>query len=164
MSTNMKTNRTYPTDTLSNDVEHPIGTGVGAAGGAVAGASIGAAGGPIGMAAGAAVGAVIGAVTGEAVTESLDFTKDDDQYFRDSYPTRPYQSTASYETYRPAYQYGATAHGQYSGKRYDDVRSDLQSGWEKSPSASSFGWDKAEPAVRDAYEYRSSFNATKKAS
>lgn len=158
---------TRATDTLNNDVEHPVGTSVGAVGGAVAGASIGAAGGPIGMAAGAAIGAVIGAVTGEAVTESLDFTSDDDAYWRETHSTRPYvQPSDTYETYRPAYRHGTEAYGKYSGKQYTDVRSQLQSDWEATPTNTSFGWDKAEPAVRDAYQRRDEFSArnSKKAS
>ncbi len=149
------TKTTRPTDTLNdNNVEHPIGAGVGAVGGGVIGASIGMAAGPLGMAAGAAIGAALGTVTGEAVTESLDFSKDDDAYWRGTHTTRPYvQPSDTYESYRPAYQYGATAYKSHTGKRYEDVRSHIQSDWEKNQANANLGWEKAEPAIRESYQY-----------
>jgi hypothetical protein len=132
---------------------HPVGVGVGtAAGGAAAGAALGAAAGPAGAAAGAVVGGVVGGLAGKGVAESINPTAED-TYWRENFHQRPYITKgASYEEYRPAYQYGWESRSRYAGKRFEDVESDLQSGWEKAKTHSKLTWDKAKQATRDAWD------------
>jgi hypothetical protein len=139
---------------------HPVGTGIGAAAGgagaAAAGAAIGAAvsgpAAPIGGVVGAVVGAVVGGYAGKAAAEAVDPTAED-AYWRENYRNRPYyDKNSTYEDYSSAYRYGVTSSQQYPGKRFDDVSSDLERGWEKTKGTSRLGWEKAKNATRDAWD------------
>lgn len=130
---------------------HPVGTGAGAVGGAVAGAVAGSAvGGPIGTVVGGVVGAVAGAAAGKGLAEVVNPTVED-AYWRDNFRTRPYISGEPYDVYRPAYRYGWESYGTYTGRKFDEVESDLERGWEKTEYATKLGWDKAKNATRDAW-------------
>ena len=135
---------------------HPIGTGVGAAGGGAAGAAIGSAAGPVGTAVGAVIGAVAGGLAGKGVGEMIDPTAED-AYWRSNYKTRPYIAAgdaASFDydqDFAPAYRHGYTAASRYPGRRYDEVESELERGWENAKGRSRLGWERAKLAARDAW-------------
>lgn len=133
---------------------HPVGTGIGAASGAATGAALGALGGPIGAIIGGIAGAVTGGAVGKGIGEWVDPTAEE-AYWRDAYRDRDYvRDGAEYDEYHPAYRYGYSAYGQEKlrGRRYDDVRSNLEQSWNDNRGESSMEWESAEPAVRDAYE------------
>src|SRR5438034_11066045 len=131
---------------------HPVGVGVGAAGGAAAGAAVGAVGGPVGSAVGAVVGGVAGGLAGKGAAEAVNPTIED-AYWRDNYSKRPYVTAGStYDTYRPAYQYGWESYGRYRGQKFDEVEPELRKDWEKTKDASRLSWDKARGATRDAWD------------
>jgi len=110
--------------------------------------------GPVGAAVGAAVGAVVGGYAGKGVGEMIDPTSED-AWLRDRFSSRPYvREGETFETYKPAYDYGREVHGKYEGKRFDDVERDLRSHWDKTKHASTMPWDHARNAVRDAYDVR----------
>lgn len=132
---------------------HPVGVGVGAASagavGAVAGSMVG---GPVGAVVGAAIGGVAGGLAGKSVAEMVDPTVET-AYWRDNYAARPYYETGRpYEHYEPAYRYGWESYDRYEGKRFGDVESDLERGWDKVKGQSSLAWDKAKHATRDAWD------------
>ncbi len=131
---------------------HPVGTGVGAAGGAAAGAAIGAVGGPAGSLVGGAIGAIAGGLVGKGVAEGIDPTVEE-AYWRDTHTTRPYyESDYTYEEdYLPAYRYGWETRGKHHDRRFEDVDTDLERGWETNKGSSRLGWDKAKVATRDAW-------------
>lgn len=131
---------------------HPVGVGVGAAGAGVAGAVAGAmVGGPIGAVVGAAVGSIAGGYAGKGVAEMIDPTVEE-LYWRENYATRPYAVEGTpYEHYAPAYRYGWEARNQYPGKRYEEVESDLERGWDTAKANSSLAWDRAKYATKDAW-------------
>jgi hypothetical protein len=130
---------------------HPVGTGAGAVGGAVAGAVAGTAvGGPVGTVVGGIAGAVAGAAAGHGLAEAINPTVED-AYWRDNYRTRPYVSGESYDVYQPAYRYGWESYSTYTGRKFDEVESDLKRGWEKTEHATKLGWEKAKNATRDAW-------------
>lgn len=130
---------------------HPVGTGVGAvAGGMAAGAAAGTVAGPVGTAVGAAVGAIVGGLAGKGIAESIDPTAED-AYWRDNYRSRPYASDASYDDYGPAYAYGVSSYPNYSGRRFDEVESDLSRDWDRARGKSSLTWERAKHAVRDSW-------------
>jgi hypothetical protein len=130
---------------------HPVGTGIGAAGAGAAGAAIGSAAGPVGTAIGAVVGAVAGGLAGKGVAEAVNPTEED-AYWRENYTSRPYvEPGTSYDDYRPAYQYGWESRGRYSGRKFDEVESELARDWEKAKARLS--WEKAKNASRDAWEH-----------
>jgi len=141
---------------------HPVGTGLGAAaGGAAAGAgtgmAVGTVAGPVGTAVGAAVGAVVGAVAGgyagKAVAENVNPTAEH-EYWRNNYQTRPYaDKSATYDDdYAPAYQYGWESRSQYKDRNFNEVESDLSSGWQNAKGKSRLEWEKAKGAVRDSWD------------
>ncbi len=133
---------------------HPVGVGVGtAAGGAAAGAVAGMVAGPVGAVVGALVGGVAGGYGGKAIAESIDPTVEH-AYWEKNYQSRPYvDKAAPYDTYRPAYQYGMDARSRYPGKKFDDVETDLASGWQSTGTKTKLGWDKAKLAARDAWDH-----------
>lgn len=131
---------------------HPVGTGLGAAGAGAAGAAIGSVGGPVGTAVGAVVGAVAGGLAGKGVAEAVNPTEED-QYWRENYRTRPYvEPDASYDDYRPAYQYGWESRGRYQGRNFDEVENDLRTEWESRPECANMNWERARGATRDAWD------------
>lgn len=133
---------------------HPVGTGVGATGGAMTGAAIGGAvGGPVGAVVGGVVGAVAGGAAGHAVAEGLDPTVED-AYWRQNYNTRPYYKTGrAYDEYQPAYRYGweSAARPEYKNRKFEDVETDLERGWDKAKGATKEGWRDVREASRDAW-------------
>ncbi|MEO8159850.1 MAG: hypothetical protein ABI588_00415 [Arenimonas sp.] len=133
--------------------DHSIGAGTGAAAGAVTGATIGAVGGPVGMAAGAVVGGIVGAAAGDSIAEAVNPTTYAD-HWKSNYTTTPYYSSGKqWGDYEPAYNLGYNGYSQNRGKRFDDVESDLQRGWEKTKGNSKLAWSEAKGAVRDGWHY-----------
>jgi hypothetical protein len=131
---------------------HPAGVAAGAAAGGAAGGAIGAAAGPVGAAVGAAVGAVAGGLAGKGVAEAIDPTAEE-AYWRDNYRTRPYyEENLGYDQLAPAYRYGWESHSQFKGRRFDEVESDLERGWDRAKANSSLQWTKAKLATRDAWD------------
>ena len=132
---------------------HPLGVGLGTvAGGAAAGTALGTAAGPVGTVAGAVIGGVVGGLAGKEVAESINPTAED-AYWEKHYSNRPYiESGTAYDEYRPAYRYGWESHGRFTGKKFEDVESDLKSGWDKAKAKSTLNWDKAREATRDAWD------------
>ena len=131
---------------------HPVGTGIGAAaGGVAAGAAIGTVAGPIGTAVGAAVGAIVGGLAGKGIAEKIDPTAED-RYWRDNYSSRPYVSaSSSYDDYGSAYRYGLDSYGRYSDRGFDEVESDLATGWPAARGNSRLEWSDAKHATRDSW-------------
>ena len=76
----------------------------------------------------------------------------EDAYWRDHYANRPYVDRGvPYSDYGPAYRYGWESYSRYHGRKYDDVESQLESGWDKVKGSSKLTWMKAKNAVRDAW-------------
>ena len=79
---------------------------------------------------------------------------DDDSYYRNHY-TSTYGTTGeSYDTYRPAYEYGSTMHRnpQYSNRAWDDeLENELRSGWQSRYPGGPSTWDKVKEAVRHGW-------------
>jgi len=100
----------------------------------------------------AAVGAIAGGYAGKGVGELIDPTTEDN-WLRESFGSKSYvQKGETFETYRPAYRYGAEAEARYMGRKFDEVEADLRSDWEKAHAGSGLTWDRARAAVRDAFD------------
>jgi uncharacterized protein YcfJ len=133
--------------------DHSIGAGTGAVGGALTGAAVGAAAGPVGSLVGAAVGGVIGAKAGDSIAEAVNPTEYND-HFKTNYVSAPYYSAdRDWNDYEPAYKYGYDTYGQYRGRRFEDVESDLERGWDKTKANSRLAWSDARGAVRDGWHH-----------
>ena len=132
---------------------HPVGTGLGATIGAmVAGAAAGSVVGPVGTIIGMAIGATLGGLAGKGVAENIDPTAED-AYWRQEYRGRPYVETdASYDNYGPAYSYGVAAFGRHDAQHFDLAEPELAQDWNAMRGGSDLPWDRARPAVKDAWE------------
>jgi hypothetical protein len=132
---------------------HPIETGVGAAlGGAAAGMAAGVAAGPIGAVVGTIAGAVAGGLGGKAVGEWIDPTTED-TWLKDNFRNRPYvKSGETFENYAPVYQYGGQAEAQHTGRSFQEIENSVRSSYEQAPASKSMDWNRARPAIQDAYE------------
>jgi hypothetical protein len=139
---------------------HPVGTGIGAAAGGVAGiggavaagAVMGSVGGPIGTGIGAVVGAVAGGLVGKGIAEHVN-PSIEHEYWQQNYVSRPYVTKgASYDEYGPAYQYGWESRAQNSDEDFDQVEESLGKNWDKARGKSQLNWNRAKPAVRDAWD------------
>ena len=133
---------------------HPIETGIGAGlGGAAAGLAIGAVGGPIGAVIGGIVGgAVAGGLAGKGVGELIDPTTEDTwlrEYFG---TTTTHRKGVTHDHYRDAYRYGLSSGAAHRGRRFEDVETDLRSGWDRARGTSTMAWEDARGAVRHAFD------------
>ncbi|WP_165072160.1 YsnF/AvaK domain-containing protein [Paludisphaera rhizosphaerae] len=135
---------------------HPVETGIGAAlGGMATGAAIGTVAGPVGTAIGAALGALAGGLAGKGVGELIDPTSED-AWLRESFPSRHYAKKGeTYEYYEPAYTYARDSETRFAGRPFAEVEQDLKANWDKTKHPADLSWDKAKPAVKDVFDYRS---------
>lgn len=139
------------TDNYDTDKSHPVGTGTGALTGATAAGLAGTAmGGPVGGIIGVVLGAFAGGAAGHEIAEELDPTGED-SFWRENYRTRPYAKNASYSVYRPAYAYGWTTRRAYLDREFDEMESELKSGWDNFEDNVELKWDQARDAVRDGW-------------
>jgi hypothetical protein len=78
---------------------------------------------------------------------------DEDNWWRNNFSSRPYAAGRDYEDFRPAYQYGFESGQHHLGRKWDEVESDLKSGWEKFEGRRGAGstWENMKQAVRDAW-------------
>ena len=133
--------------------DHNIGAGTGAMTGVVAGAAIGSAAGPVGSAVGEVVGGLVGAKAGDSIAEAVNPTEYT-SYFQREYKNLPtYTAGRDWPDYEPAYKYGYDTYGEYRGKSFDAVESDLQRKWDETRHAARLPWDEAKHAVREGWHY-----------
>lgn len=79
----------------------------------------------------------------------------EDAYWRRTFGDRDYvDPERGYEYYRPAYRYGWEAGDPQTDRPFEEVESELRNGWEA--DLMGLEWEQARPAVRDAFEKRSS--------
>jgi hypothetical protein len=128
-----------------------IGEAAGGISGVTAGAAIGSAVGPIGTVIGGIVGAMGGWWTGRAVAEAATaVTTDDENYYRSHYDKTPI-ADRRYDDVRPAYHLGhiASRNPDYRSRSFEEIESDLRSGWSKNSSLGS--WDSVRGYAREGY-------------
>jgi hypothetical protein len=83
--------------------------------------------------------------TGEWTTE--------DTYWRSNFASRPYaRADRGYEAYQPGYRYGFESANRYRGRKWDEIESDLRSGWDKVEYRGQSTWENIKDAVRDAWD------------
>jgi len=98
-------------------------------------------------------GRVGGGLAGKGVAETVNPTAED-TYWRENYASRPYyDSSSTYDDYRPAYQHGWEARGRYADQSFDEIEPDLEREWSSNRAHSSkLSWQKAKLASRDAWD------------
>ena len=133
--------------------DHSVGAGTGAVAGAVTGAAVGSAAGPVGTLVGAIAGGVMGAKAGDSIAEAVNPTAYT-EHFQTQYKSTPYYTSGrEWSDYEPAYKYGYETYGQYRGKKFDDVESELERNWDKTRANSSLAWNDAKYAVKDGWHH-----------
>jgi hypothetical protein len=144
---------------------HPVETGVGAAiGGAASGAAVGAVAGPVGAVIGTAAGAVAGGYAGKGVGELIDPTTEDN-WLRDNFSSRPYAKHGhTFESFHPAYRYGAEAEAKHQGRSFEDLETELERDWHHGKEKAAMAWHDAHEAVRDAYNRSGEIRRTRERS
>ena len=76
----------------------------------------------------------------------------EDAFWRENYRSRPYVPQGSaYDEFAPAYRYGWESRSRYSGRRFEEVESDLGRNWDRARGDSSLTWDRAKLATRDSW-------------
>ena len=77
----------------------------------------------------------------------------EDSWWRENYGARPYSTGRNYEDFRPAYQYGFESGRHHMGRNWNDVESDLRTGWDRQEGrgGSESTWEKVKDAVQDAW-------------
>ena len=133
--------------------DHSIGEGTGAVAGAITGAAMGSVAGPAGTVVGAIAGGALGAKGGGALAEAINPTEYT-RHFEKNYKDTPYYVGGSeWRDYAPAYKYGYDTYGQYRGRKFKDVESDLERNWEATKANSRLAWSEAKGAVRDGWHH-----------
>jgi hypothetical protein len=79
---------------------------------------------------------------------------EEDAWWREEFPSRPYAAGRSYDELRSAYQYGYECGVHNMGRLWDDVKEDLQTGWDRFEGKGPGGaaWENIKDAVRDAWD------------
>jgi hypothetical protein len=84
----------------------------------------------------------------------LDWTTEE-TYWRSNYSNRPYaKSNPDFEYWRPAYRYGYESATRYPGRRWEEVESNLRTGWDtyEHRGAIRSTWEDIKAAVRDGWD------------
>jgi hypothetical protein len=77
----------------------------------------------------------------------------EDLFWRDNYASRPYaRADRSYESMRPAYQYGVESARRHGNRAWSDVEGDLSRGWDSARGHSRSTWEEVKDAVKDAWD------------
>lgn len=100
---------------------------------------------------GTGIGAVVGGLAGKGVAEATDPTRER-AYWSENFSGRDcVEKGSSFDDYGPAYGFGVNARGQYPGRDFDDVESEMSRDWATSRGDSSLSWERAKHAARDAW-------------
>jgi hypothetical protein len=94
-----------------------------------------------------------GAATGTTgATDIADWTTED-AYWRQNYSSRPYvRADRGYEYYQPGYRYGFESARRFRGRDWNEVESDLRTGWDRFEYRAQSTWENVKDAVRDAWD------------
>ena len=78
---------------------------------------------------------------------------EEDAYWRENFARRPYASGRQYEEYRPAFKYGYESGTHHMGRGWNEVESDLRTGWDRFEGKGPGGaaWENVKDAVKDAW-------------
>jgi hypothetical protein len=89
-------------------------------------------------------------------TRSLGSWEDEERWWRDNYAKRPYVSRdRNFDYYRPGYQYGFESAQKHGTRSWNEVETDLRTGWDKYEYRGKSNWEEIKESVRDAWEHLS---------
>jgi hypothetical protein len=94
----------------------------------------------------------LGSGTAAGTTGTGDWTTED-AYWRSNFASRPYaQADRGYDAYQPGYRYGFESAKRYPGRKWNEVESDLRTGWDRYEHRAQSAWENIKDAVRDAWD------------
>jgi hypothetical protein len=94
----------------------------------------------------------LGTGTSTGAGGTADWTTEDN-YWRSHFASRPYaRADRGYDAYQPGYRYGVESAKRYPGRKWNEVESDLRSGWDRYEHRAKSHWDNIKDAVRDAWD------------
>ena len=77
----------------------------------------------------------------------------EESYWSGHFARQPYvQPGEPYSRFRAAYRFGWEARAQYTHRTWADVELHLKNQWQRDPANYDFDWNRARPAVRDAWD------------
>lgn len=77
---------------------------------------------------------------------------DDETYYRSHWDSTYASTGESYDDYAPAYSYGREVANMYRGRPWNDVESDVRSGWEsRNASSGASTWEQFKGAIRHGW-------------
>jgi hypothetical protein len=77
----------------------------------------------------------------------------EESWWRDNWSSRRYASgDRGFDYYRPGYRYGFESANRYRGREWNDVESDLRTGWNSYEHRGQSTWEDLKDAVRDAWD------------
>jgi hypothetical protein len=77
----------------------------------------------------------------------------EETYWRTNYSKRPYVGAKpDFDYWRPGYRYGYESAQKYHGRTWQDVESDLKTGWDRFEHRSKATWEQIKDAVRDGWD------------
>ena len=84
---------------------------------------------------------------------NIDSWNDEDRWWRSNFSSRPYAAGYTYEDFKPAYRYGYESGAHHMGRTWNEVESDLRTGWDKFTGKGPGGhaWENVKDAVKDAW-------------
>jgi hypothetical protein len=135
-----------------------VGEAAGGITGVLAGAAVGSLAGPVGTIIGGIAGAIGGWWSGRAISEAVErLTEDDETYYRQHFhksAARP--ASRTYDDARPAYHLGDIAgmNPEYKGRRFEEIESDLQRGWNDDVRGRYGEWDAVRGYVEAGFNRR----------
>jgi hypothetical protein len=95
-------------------------------------------------------GAAAGTATG--TTTGVGDWATEEKYWRENFSSRPYVRTdRGVDYYRPGYRYGFESANRYRGKQWNEMESDLRTGWDRFEHRGQSKWEDLKEAVRDAW-------------
>ena len=87
-----------------------------------------------------------------ATKQQLGDWQSEEIYWRENWSTRPYTiADRGFAFYGPGYRYGFESAHQMYGRQWEDVESELRSGWDRYEHRGAGAWEHIKDAVRDGW-------------
>ena len=87
-----------------------------------------------------------------ATDRQLDWTAEE-TYWRNNWNNRPYaKADRGFDYYLPGYRYGFESANRFQGRQWNDVESDLRTGWDRYENRGQSAWENVKDAARDAWD------------
>ena len=73
-------------------------------------------------------------------------------YWRERHGKQPYAKAGSYEQFEHAYKTGYNSYLKHSGKKFEDIESEVAKDYEQAKPGSALPWDTVRPAASSVWD------------